>query len=101
MNDFCFMNFIAYNTGKLLYENYQLLIIVYGYYVSYNRGKSIYETTKSVINFIKPTKISEWEFIDNITIVDPMETNVILSNNIEDDYIKLDFIKPINRSFEF
>tara|TARA_B110000211_G_scaffold164493_1_gene185701 strand:+ start:237 stop:539 length:303 start_codon:yes stop_codon:yes gene_type:complete len=88
-----------------LYGNYQILFLGYGYYNNYNKTKYIYNTTKNIIDFINP-KSNSWEIVDNITIVDPVQTNIILSNEItfedfENSYIHLDIIRPINRVFEF
>lgn len=86
----------------LIINNYHYALIAYGYYStvrsgvnSYNTGIWIYDKTRRLYRMVVPkVNSNQWEFVENIEILDPKQKNVfLLLDNIEEDYT---FIKRIN-----
>lgn len=73
----------------LILENYQYIFIAYGYYTAitkgvdhYNTGRWVYDKSMYIYKWVKGTH-NEWETIENMTVINPRGSNLII---IRDDY---------------
>jgi len=73
----------------LIARNYQYAFVAYGYYTAitqgvdhYNTGRWVYDKSKRIYRYIKGTG-DQWETIENMTVINPRGTKLII---IRDDF---------------